>query len=157
MNISKTYFQILADFWYEFGKHHHFIHTKCYLCANLFKVQVVSDLILLDYMFLYDENKPGLSVNELWYRMFTEKNLSGDCLPPILDASVLHLRRALIFFYQYFFNTFSFFFFIYQNIKYRKRFLYFLYIKPDFFLWHKNFTKFFSFKLSFFTHLWHWT
>ena len=62
-------------------------------------------------MLLYD-------VNKLRYRMFTKKNLSGDRLPPTLDALVLHLRRALIFFHQYLFNTFSeLFFFIYQKYK----------------------------------------
>ena len=35
-------------------------------------------------------------MNKLRYRMFTEKNLSGDHLPSSLDALVLHLRRALI-------------------------------------------------------------
>ena len=50
--------------------------------------------------------------------MFTKKRLSGDRLPPTLDALVLHLRRALIFFHQYLFNTFSeLFFFIYQKYK----------------------------------------
>ena len=29
--------------------------------------------------------------------MFTEKNLSEDCLPSTLDALVIHLRKALIF------------------------------------------------------------
>ena len=33
-----------------FGKHHFFIDTKFHLYANLFKVQVVSGLILLDYL-----------------------------------------------------------------------------------------------------------
>ena len=28
--------------------------------------------------YLYEENKSGSSVNELQYRMFTKKNLSGD-------------------------------------------------------------------------------
>ena len=49
LNISNTYFQILADFWYVFGKHHYFIHTKFHRYANLFKVQIFSGLILLDY------------------------------------------------------------------------------------------------------------
>ena len=48
--------------------------------------------------YLYEENKSGSSVNELRYRMFTEKNLSGDRLPSTLDALVIYLRRALIFF-----------------------------------------------------------
>ena len=48
---------------------------------------------------LYEENKSGSSVNELQYRMFTEKNLSEDLLPSALDALVIHLRRALIFFH----------------------------------------------------------
>ena len=50
--------------------------------------------------------------------MLTKKNLSEDRLPPTLDGSVLHLRRALIFFLQCLFNTFSeLFFFIYQIYK----------------------------------------
>ena len=52
-------------------------------------------------MLLYDENKSGSSVNELRYRMFTKTNSRGDRLPPTLDALVLHLCRALIFFHQY--------------------------------------------------------
>ena len=71
-------------------------------------------------MLLYDENKPGSDVNELRYRIFTKENLSGDRLPPTLDALVLNLRRALMFFHQYLFNTFSeffLFFFICQKYK----------------------------------------
>ena len=71
-------------------------------------------------MLLYDENKPVSDVNELRYRIFTKENLSGDRLPPTLDALVLNLRRALIFFHQYLFNTFSeffLFFFICQKYK----------------------------------------
>ena len=50
--------------------------------------------------------------------MLTKKNLSEDRLPTTLDGSVLHLRRALIFFLQCLFNTFSqLFFFIYQKYK----------------------------------------
>ena len=68
--------------------------------------------------YLYDENKSSSSVNELRYWMFTKKNLSGDCLPPNLDALVLPLRRVLIFFHWYLFNTFSkLVFFIYQKYK----------------------------------------
>ena len=58
-------------------------------------------------MLLYDENISGLSVNELRYRTFNKKNLSGDRLPPTLDTLVLHLRRALINFHQCLFNNFS--------------------------------------------------
>ena len=66
-------------------------------------------------MLLYDENKSVSSVNELRYRMFAKNNLSGDRLPQTLDALVLHLRRALIFFHQYFFSTLSS---IFKNIQY---------------------------------------
>ena len=38
---------------------------------------------------------------ELRYRTFTEKNLSGYRLPSTLDALVLHLRRAFIFFLNF--------------------------------------------------------
>ena len=70
-------------------------------------------------MLLYDVNKSDSSVNELRYRTFTQKNLRGDRLPPTFDALVLHLRRALIFFHQYFFYTFSeLSFFNIKNIKY---------------------------------------
>ena len=92
-------------------------------------------------MLLYDKNKSGSGVNQLRYRMFTKKNLRGDCLPLNLGASVLHVRRALIFFHQYLLNIFSeFFSFIYQKCKiyYWKKFPYALYIKQVFFLWHKS-------------------
>ena len=58
-------------------------------------------------------------MNELRYRMFTEKNLSEDCLPSTLDALVLHLREALIFFL----NSFTSFI---KNIEYNieKNFLF---------------------------------
>ena len=49
--------------------------------------------------YFYDENKSGSSVNELRYRMITKNNLSGDHLPPTLDALELHLHRALLFFH----------------------------------------------------------
>ena len=50
-------------------------------------------------MLSYEEKKSGSNVNELRYIMFTKKNLSGDGLPSTLDALVLHLYRALIFFH----------------------------------------------------------
>ena len=34
-----------------------------------------------DARYLYEENKSGAGMNELRYRMFTKKNLSGDSLP----------------------------------------------------------------------------
>ena len=97
---------------------------------------------------LHDDNKWGSSVNKLRYRMLTKKNLSGDRLPPTLDASVLYLSR-------YFFWTLSSFI---KNIKYNieKSFVFPLYIRQAFFLWHKKITKCFPFKLSFIIHLWHW-
>ena len=58
-------------------------------------------------------------MNELPDRMFTKKNLRGDRLPPTLDASVLHLCRALISFVSIcltlFLNSLSSFI---KNIKY---------------------------------------
>ena len=51
-----------------------------------------------------------LSVNDLRYRMFTDKNLSGDRWPSTLYALVLYLRKALIFFL----NSFTLFI---KNIK----------------------------------------
>ena len=44
--------------------------------------------------YLYEGKKSVSNVNELRYRMFTKKNLSGDCLPLALHALVLHLHRA---------------------------------------------------------------
>ena len=44
--------------------------------------------------FLYQENKPHSNINQLRYEIFTKKNLSGDRLPPTLDALIFHLRRA---------------------------------------------------------------
>ena len=41
-------------------------------------------------------------MSELRYRMFTEKKLSEDRSSSTLDASILHLRRSLIFFLNYF-------------------------------------------------------
>ena len=89
-------------------------------------------------------------MNYVRYRMSNKKNLSGDRLPLTLDALVLHLRCALIFFHQYLFNTFSELFFFHsskiQNIISKKNSLSSLH-KTRFFLM-------FSFKLSFITHLW---
>ena len=103
-------------------------------------------LSVVRLLLLHEENKPGSSVTELRYRMFTEKNLSRDRLPSTLDALVLHLCRALIFFHQYLFKIF------FLNSSSPKISLY---IK-QFFPYDKKITKFFSFKLSFITHHWHW-
>ena len=69
--------------------------------------------------YLYEENKSASRVNELRYRMFTKKKLSGYRLSSTLVALVLlHLRRALVFFHQSLFNIFSEpYFFIYQKNK----------------------------------------
>ena len=68
--------------------------------------------------YLYDDKKSGSSVSELRCRMFTRQILNRDRLPPTLDALVLHLRRALMFFHQYLFTIFSeLFFFICQKYK----------------------------------------
>lgn len=48
--------------------------------------------------YLDEENKSVASVSELRYKMFTEKNFSGDCSPSTSDALALYLRRALIIF-----------------------------------------------------------
>ena len=49
---------------------------------------------------LYEEmNQVKVWMNYDIARMFTKKNLSEDYLSLILDALVLHLRRALIFFH----------------------------------------------------------
>ena len=44
--------------------------------------------------YLYEENKSVSNENQLHYRMFIKKNLSGDSLPSNLDALVVHLHRA---------------------------------------------------------------
>ena len=43
---------------------------------------------------LYQENKATSDINELQYEIFTQKNVSGDRLPPTLNALVFHLRRV---------------------------------------------------------------
>ena len=43
---------------------------------------------------LYDKKSTLIDINALRHKLFTQKNISGDKLPPILDALVLHLRRA---------------------------------------------------------------
>ena len=106
--------------------------------------------------YLYEEYKPGSSVNELRHRMFTKKNLSGagDRLPSTLDMLVLHLRRASIFFLK------SFSSFV-KNIKYNieKTFSVHktpLYIKQFFSYDIKNIHRMLFFQnLVLFTHLWH--
>ena len=91
--------------------------------------------------------------------MFTKKNSRRDSLLPTLDALVLHLGRALIFFHQDMFNAFSeLFFFIYQKykIKSRKQFLYIQNSslhKTIFPYDIKNSPNAFLLKLSFITHL----
>ena len=50
--------------------------------------------------YLHEEmNQVKVWMNYDIARMFTKKNLSEDYLSLILDALVLHLRRALIFFH----------------------------------------------------------
>ena len=44
--------------------------------------------------YLHQENRAISKINELWYKIFTKKNLSGDRLPLTLDALVFHLRIA---------------------------------------------------------------
>ena len=46
-----------------------------------------SPSVVIKYVcYLYEDNKPALSVNKLQCRMFTEKNLSIYQLTPTLDA-----------------------------------------------------------------------
>ena len=66
---------------------------------TLFSPSAVASIQRLCY--IQEENTSGLSVSELRYRTFTEKNLSGYRLPSTLDALVLHLRRAFIFFLNF--------------------------------------------------------
>ena len=61
-----------------------------------------ASLSLIRLLVLHEENKSGFSVTELRYRTFTEKNLSGHRSPSTLKTLVLHLRRTLIFFLNYF-------------------------------------------------------
>ena len=87
-----------------------------FLSLSLESPSVVTSVQYVCMLFLWWESDS--SVNELRYRMFTQKNLRGDGLPPTFDALVLNLRRALIFFHRYLFNIFSGpFFFIYQKSK----------------------------------------
>ena len=43
---------------------------------------------------LYDRKFDVIDVNVLRHKLFTQKNVTGDKLPPTLDALSLHLRRA---------------------------------------------------------------
>ena len=99
-------------------------------------------------MLLYDEKKSGSCVNELPKRIWLETFTTNFRCFSTSSAQNIKI------FYQYLFNTFSELgFFIYQKCKilYRKTFLYPLYIKQVFFLWHQKITKCFFLKLSFIT------
>ena len=52
--------------------------------------------------YLFEENKLGSSVSEIRCNVFTENNLRVDHSSLTLKALVLHLRRTLIFFLNYF-------------------------------------------------------
>ena len=43
---------------------------------------------------LYDKQFKTANINELRHKLFTKKSLSGEKLPPTLDALLMHLRRA---------------------------------------------------------------
>ena len=43
---------------------------------------------------LYHKQFKTANINELRHKLFTKKSLSGEKLPPTLDALLLHLRRA---------------------------------------------------------------
>lgn len=43
---------------------------------------------------LYDQRTESFNVNELRYKLFTQKSISGEKLPPSLDALILHLKRV---------------------------------------------------------------
>ena len=81
--------------------------------------------------YLYDDNKSGSSVTELRCWMLTKDNSSRNGLLPTLDALVLDLRRALIFFINicliFFQNSFSSFI---KNIKYNIEKGFFLFKVP---------------------------
>ena len=51
---------------------------------SLESLSVVASIKYVCY--LYDDNKSASSVNELWCRMFPQKNSSIYHLPPTLDA-----------------------------------------------------------------------
>ena len=44
--------------------------------------------------YLYDSKTTMMDINKLRHKLFTQKNVTGDKLPPTLDALTLHLRRA---------------------------------------------------------------
>ena len=54
---------------------------------------VVTSILYVCY--LYEEHKADAKMNELQYRMFSRKALSGDSLPQTLDTLVLYLRRNI--------------------------------------------------------------
>ena len=43
---------------------------------------------------LFDKRFSTADINDLRYKLFTKKGLTGDKLLPTLDALILHLRRA---------------------------------------------------------------
>ena len=58
------------------------IWSTSVISFTLFSPSAVTSIQYACY--LYEDNKSGSSVNEFRYRMFTEKNLSGDRLPSTL-------------------------------------------------------------------------
>ena len=66
---------------------------------SLLSLESPSVVTWMQYVcYLYEEmNQVKVWMNYDIARMFTKKNLSEDYLSLILDALVLHLRRALIF------------------------------------------------------------
>ena len=70
-----------------------------FLSLSLQSPSVVTSIQYVCY--LYEEKKSGSSVNELQYRMFTKKNLSGDCLALTLDALVFICAADSYFFFNY--------------------------------------------------------
>ena len=43
---------------------------------------------------LYDKSHKEYNINYLWYKLFAQKYLTGDKLPPTSDSSLYHLQRA---------------------------------------------------------------
>ena len=43
---------------------------------------------------LYDPKTKIVEVNKLRHKLFTQKNINGEKLPPTLDSLIMHLRRA---------------------------------------------------------------
>ena len=58
------------------------------------QAECVEGAIRFVCLFMNDKRFSTGDINDLRYKLFTKKGLTGEKLPPTLDALVLHLRRA---------------------------------------------------------------